>query len=141
MKFYICDPKRNKPCQKTLCFLNKASDLSLCLLTSYPEYAAQDLDGNPLECAELYPGVVIDMSFQTVAVRSLREEAKECPSEQFADQIDDSGKVLDKQAEDESYKRYKHVQYRNLIIKSLLTLFLGLVLAVIFKLLQGPPAL
>ena len=34
--------------------------------------------------------------------------------------------MLYEYAEDESYKRYKHRQYRNLILKSLLAFMLGL---------------
>lgn len=37
--------------------------------------------------------------------------------------------------DEESYKRYKHRCYRNLILKSLLSFILGLFLAVMFRLL------
>lgn len=46
----------------------------------------------------------------------------------------DSSKMFYNEAEDESYKRYKNRCYRNLIIKSLLTFFLGLLIASLFKL-------
>lgn len=38
------------------------------------------------------------------------------------------------EAEEKSYKRYKYVQYRNLILKSLLTLVLGLLFSFFLKL-------
>ena len=37
------------------------------------------------------------------------------------------------ETEDESYKRYKQIQYRNLILKSLLSFLLGLILAAFIK--------
>ena len=40
--------------------------------------------------------------------------------------INEPSKMLYEYAEDESYKRYKHRQYRNLILKSLLAFMLGL---------------
>ena len=39
------------------------------------------------------------------------------------------------EAQDESYKRYKHLQYRNLILESLLAFVLGLLAPHIVKLL------
>lgn len=45
----------------------------------------------------------------------------------------DSSKVFYNEAEDESYRRYKHSCYRNLILKSLLTFILGLFLAALLK--------
>ena len=40
--------------------------------------------------------------------------------------------MFNQYADDESYKRYKHRQYRNLIIKSLLALVLGLLFEYLF---------
>lgn len=45
-----------------------------------------------------------------------------------------SGKILDKQTEDESYKRYKKVQYRHLILKALLSFFFGMLVMFLLKL-------
>lgn len=44
------------------------------------------------------------------------------------------GKILDKQTEDESYKRYKKVQYGYLILKALLSFFFGLLVMFLLKL-------
>lgn len=42
--------------------------------------------------------------------------------------------VLYNESEEKSYERYKHLQYRNLILKSLLTFLLGLILYGLFEL-------
>ena len=47
----------------------------------------------------------------------------------------DIGVVLDNNTDEESYKRYKYIQYRNLVLKSLLTFVLGLIMSAIFKML------
>lgn len=39
---------------------------------------------------------------------------------------EDTRKMFDQDAEDESYKRHKHIQYRNLVVKALLAFALGL---------------
>lgn len=49
-------------------------------------------------------------------------------------EADHSGVVLNEESEEESYKRYKHLYYRNLIMKSLLTFVLGLLVAYVLKL-------
>ena len=38
----------------------------------------------------------------------------------------DTGKVLHEDAKDERYKRYKHLCYRNLLLKSVLAFLLGI---------------
>lgn len=45
--------------------------------------------------------------------------------------------MLDQEAEEESYKRYKHRCYRNLVLKSLLTFLLGMLLACLFEVCKG----
>lgn len=40
--------------------------------------------------------------------------------------LSDTGKVLHEDAKDERYKRYKHLCYRNLLLKSALTFLLGI---------------
>lgn len=40
--------------------------------------------------------------------------------------LGNAGKVLRKDAKDERYKRYKHLCYRNLLLKSALAFFLGI---------------
>lgn len=47
---------------------------------------------------------------------------------------DYTGEVFSNQTEDESYRRYKHRCYRNLILEALLGLLLGLVSACVFNL-------
>lgn len=47
---------------------------------------------------------------------------------------DDSGVVFDQEAKEESYKRYKHLCYRNLAIEAALAFVLGLLFAFLFKL-------
>lgn len=47
---------------------------------------------------------------------------------------DDAGVMLDEQTEDESYRRYKDLCYRNLILEFLLSLVLGLLVAHFLKL-------
>ena len=54
-------------------------------------------------------------------------------SEKRQDKSGYPGKMLDKQSEDESYKRYKHRCYRNLVLKSLLTFLLGLFFTALLK--------
>ena len=46
--------------------------------------------------------------------------------------IDKTYPMFNQYADDKSYKRYKHRQYRNLIIKSLLALVLGLLFEYLF---------
>ena len=43
--------------------------------------------------------------------------------------------IFDEKAEQECYKRYKHIQYRNLIVKALLSFGLGVVFSLILKVL------
>ena len=43
------------------------------------------------------------------------------------------GEMFYYQSQDESYKRYKHLQYRNLILEALLSFFIGLFLAHVLK--------
>ena len=45
---------------------------------------------------------------------------------ELRDKLDHSGKVLYYEAQDEGYRRYKHLQYRNLILEALLCFGLGL---------------
>lgn len=52
--------------------------------------------------------------------------------EQAADNISE---MFGYEAEDESYKRYKHRCYRNLVLKSLLTFVLGMLVSAVFKML------
>ena len=40
--------------------------------------------------------------------------------------LSDTGKVLHKDAKDKRYKRYKHLCYRNLLLKSALTFLFGI---------------
>ena len=40
--------------------------------------------------------------------------------------LGNAGKVFRKDAKDERYKRYKHLCYRNLLLKSALTFLLGI---------------
>ena len=40
--------------------------------------------------------------------------------------LGDTGKVLHEDAQDERYKRYKHLCYRNLLLKSALTFLFGI---------------
>lgn len=54
-------------------------------------------------------------------------------SQQGNNQLNDTGEMLNKKTEDESYRRYKHIQYRNLVLKSLLTFFLVLLFSYILK--------
>jgi hypothetical protein len=42
---------------------------------------------------------------------------------------DYTGEAFSNQTEDESYRRYKHIYYRNLILEALLGFLLGLVVA------------
>lgn len=49
-------------------------------------------------------------------------------------ETDHSGVVLNEEPNEESYKRYKYLCYRNLILKSLLTFVLGLLVAYMLKL-------
>lgn len=42
--------------------------------------------------------------------------------------LGNAGKVLRKDAKDERYKRYKHLCYRNLLLKSALTFLFGFLL-------------
>ena len=53
------------------------------------------------------------------------------------EKVNNGCKVFDQNAEDECYKRYKKIQYRNLIIKSLLSFALGLLLSFLLRLLFG----
>lgn len=45
----------------------------------------------------------------------------------------DAGKVLYYQSQNESYRRHKHLQYRNLLLSALICFFLGLVTQMFFK--------
>lgn len=47
---------------------------------------------------------------------------------------DDSGVVFDQEAKEESYKRYKHLYYRNLAIEAAFSFVLGLLFAFLLKL-------
>lgn len=49
-----------------------------------------------------------------------------------------AGKVLRKDAKDERYKRYKHLCYRNLLLKSALTFLFGFLLGHFLGLLLFP---
>lgn len=40
--------------------------------------------------------------------------------------LSDTGKVLHEDTQNERYKRYKHLCYRNLLLKSALAFFLGI---------------
>ena len=44
----------------------------------------------------------------------------------FQNDLSDTGKVLHEDAQDERYKRYKHLCYRNLLLKSALAFLLGI---------------
>ena len=47
--------------------------------------------------------------------------------------VDDVEKVIKEQTEDEGYERYKRRQYRNLILKALLTFILGMLCSYLLK--------
>lgn len=51
----------------------------------------------------------------------------------FKRQGNDAGKVLYYQTQNESYRRRKHLQYRNLLLSALICFFLGLVVQMFFK--------
>ena len=42
-------------------------------------------------------------------------------------------KMLYYEAQDESYRRHKHMQYRNLLLPSLINFFLGIIIMVLIK--------
>ena len=44
-QWYICSPDKNVQCRKRMCFTKGGS----CELTSHPEYAIADGDGNPIK--------------------------------------------------------------------------------------------
>lgn len=46
---YYCDPEKNVECSKSNCKLSDGSKFQDCELTSHPEYAKTDADGNPIE--------------------------------------------------------------------------------------------
>ena len=46
----------------------------------------------------------------------------------------DVTEMLYKHSNDESYRRYKYIQYRNLVLKSLLSFILGILFAFFIKL-------
>lgn len=50
---------------------------------------------------------------------------------------DYAAKILNNKTEDETYKRYKHRCYRNLVLKSLLSFLLGLLVSFLFRCLVG----
>lgn len=52
--------------------------------------------------------------------------------------LGNAGKVLRKDAKDERYKRYKHLCYRNLLLKSALTFLFGFLLGHFLGLLLFP---
>ena len=54
-------------------------------------------------------------------------------SEKRQDKSDNPGKVFDEDAEEKSYKRYKHRCYRNLVLESLLAFLLGILLTALLK--------
>ena len=47
----------------------------------------------------------------------------------------DISEMFDNEAEDESYKRYKHRCYRNLVLEALLAFTLGMIVKAIFEML------
>jgi len=57
------------------------------------------------------------------------------PPKELRKKGDKAGIMLYYQAEDEGYRRYKHLCYRNLILEALLTFGLGLFAAFLFGLL------
>lgn len=52
--------------------------------------------------------------------------------------LSDTGKVFHEDAKDERYKRYKHLCYRNLLLKSALTFLFGFLLGHFLGLLLFP---
>lgn len=54
------------------------------------------------------------------------DEITKRTSQKGSQEIDNTDPMFQQDTDEESYKRYKHRQYRNLIIKSLLALVLGL---------------
>ena len=52
--------------------------------------------------------------------------------------LSDTGKVFHEDAKDERYKRYKHLCYRNLLLKSALTFLFGFLLGPFLGLLLFP---
>lgn len=56
------------------------------------------------------------------------------PPKELRDQRDKSGIVIYYEPQDEGYKRYKHLCYRNLILESLLAFILGLFTSFILEL-------
>ncbi len=50
---------------------------------------------------------------------------------ELRDESDETGKMLYYEAQDEGYKRYKHLRYRQLILESALAFVLGLLVAFI----------
>ena len=55
------------------------------------------------------------------------------PPKELRQARDQSGIVLYYETQDESYKRYKYLCYRNLILEALLAFILGLFAAAFFK--------
>ena len=55
------------------------------------------------------------------------------PAKEFRQTGDKSGIVLYYESQDESYKRYKHLCYRNLILEALLAFIFGLFTAAVLE--------
>lgn len=60
--------------------------------------------------------------------------SKQKSSKKVKGKFNDTGKMFYQQAEDESYRRYKHLCYRNLILEALLSFGLGLLIMYLLKL-------
>ena len=48
-KLYLCDPRKNTDCKKTMCITNCMKGDEYCYLTCSPECAITDGNGMPIE--------------------------------------------------------------------------------------------
>lgn len=62
------------------------------------------------------------------------QEKKEKRLKQRSNPRYEPGKVFDDEAEEERYKRYKNLRYRNLAVEAAVALILGMLTAYLFKL-------
>ena len=62
-----------------------------------------------------------------------RESQWSASAKYTQENLDNPSEMLHEKTQNESYKRYKHLCYRNLILEALLALALGLFAAAVFK--------
>lgn len=73
---YICNPEKNKACEKSACLANPYNKYGSCYCTTHEEYAMRDINGNPIYAADWIEHWIINRTENEKDKKKIKEMTK-----------------------------------------------------------------